>query len=252
MRKKKRGAEEETKLDPYAWMFTFGDMLQILLTFFVLLLSMSSLDDKAVKEMFSLFIGAVGPLYFGEKTVVLSEEVPPITIPKTVEVQALANLLTINREVMSSEYKQALSYAEALFGKGVTVEKRGKDLAVIFPESMSFREGGVEILPEMAKTLLRIGNVMKYSKNQIHVEGHTDNVPVPSGSRYPNNWDLSGARAVNVMRFFHDQSGISFDRMFAYGYSRYRPVATNLTESGRTRNRRIEIVVRQFESFEQS
>lgn len=250
MARKKR-AEAPTG-DPGAWMVTFTDMLQLLLTFFIMLLSLASIDDKALKQTFSMFMGAVGPLYLGQKTIILPTETGPIDVPKAIELQAFSSLLSMDPQQTTAEYSETLSYAHGLFGKGVRVEKRGKDLAIVFPETISFAPDSADILPDLAEVLRRIGRVMKYSDNQIHIEGHTDSAPVNPESGFSSGWDLSAARAVNVMRFLNEETEVPFDRMFCYGYSRYHPVAANLTEYGRARNRRIEIIIRQFLTEEAS
>ena len=202
-------------------MVTFSDMVQLLLTFFIMLLSLASIDDKALKQTFSMFMGAVGPLYMGEKTIILPTETGPIDVPKAIELQAFASLLSMDPEQTTAEYSEALSYALGLFGKGVKVEKRGKDLAIIFPEAISFPPDEADILPKLGEVLLRIGRAMKYSSNQIHIEGHTDNTPVNPESGFSNSWDLSALRAVNVMRFLNEETEVPYDRLFCYGLSRY-------------------------------
>jgi chemotaxis protein MotB len=88
--------------------------------------------------------------------------------------------------------------------------------------------------------------VLKNTKNKIiRVEGHTDNVPIHSRlqAQYPSNWELSAARATNVVRFLQDQAGIAPERLQAIGMAEYRPVASNKTPAGRGQNRRIEITL---------
>ena len=79
----------------------------------------------------------------------------------------------------------------------------------------------------------------------IRVEGHTDNVPIGPNlkSEYPTNWELASARAVNVVRFLQEKAGIDPRRLSAVAFAQYRPVASNKTEAGKQRNRRVEIVL---------
>jgi len=94
------------------------------------------------------------------------------------------------------------------------------------------------------KILERVGKVLKNTKNKIiRVEGHTDNVAIkpPLLEKFPSNWELSTARATNVVRFLQDKVGIEPVRLEAIGMSEYHPVATNKTPAGRSKNRRIEI-----------
>lgn len=82
-------------------------------------------------------------------------------------------------------------------------------------------------------------------RKQIRIEGHTDNVPigVKLREKFPTNWELSTARATNVVRFFIERGGVNRERLEAVGFADTRPVASNDTEDGRTDNRRIEILL---------
>jgi chemotaxis protein MotB len=94
--------------------------------------------------------------------------------------------------------------------------------------------------------LRRIGGILKnIPEKNIRVEGHTDNVPIgPSlRAKYPTNWELGSARAINVVRYLQRDAGIEPLRLSAVSYGQYRPVASNRTAAGRSKNRRIEIIL---------
>ena len=119
-------------------------------------------------------------------------------------------------------------------------------LSVSMVDKILFPSGEAEITPEGVKVLERVGNVLKNTDNKIiRVEGHTDNVPIHPRlqKQYPTNWELSTARAANVVRFLQEKVGIAPERMQVIGMSEYQPVASNKTVSGRSKNRRIEITL---------
>lgn len=119
-------------------------------------------------------------------------------------------------------------------------------LSVSMVDKILFPSGEAEITPEGVKVLERVGNVLKNTKNKIiRVEGHTDNVPIHPRlqKQYPTNWELSTARAANVVRFLQEKAGIAPERMQVIGLSEYQPVASNKTTTGRSKNRRIEITL---------
>ncbi|MDO9069406.1 MAG: OmpA family protein [Deltaproteobacteria bacterium] len=119
-------------------------------------------------------------------------------------------------------------------------------LSVSMVDRILFPSGEAEITPEGVKVLERVGNVLKNTSDQIiRVEGHTDNVPIHPRlqKQFPTNWELSTARAANVVRFLQEKVGIAPERMQVIGMSEYRPVASNKTASGRSKNRRIEITL---------
>lgn len=121
-------------------------------------------------------------------------------------------------------------------------------LSVSMVDKILFPSGRAEITPDGLKVLERVGNVLKNTKNKIvRVEGHTDNMPILPGTKlkqiYPTNWELSAARATNVVRFLQEKVGIEPERLRVVGMSEYHPVASNETPEGCSQNRRIEITL---------
>jgi chemotaxis protein MotB len=128
----------------------------------------------------------------------------------------------------------------------IQIEQSAREVKLNIAEELFFETGEAAIKPEGRKVLLRIGkDLQKASGMNVRVEGHTDNVPIGPRlrKRYPTNWELSAARAVNVARFLQDDAGIAPRRLSAVAYGQYRPVASNKTAAGRQRNRRVEIVL---------
>jgi chemotaxis protein MotB len=105
--------------------------------------------------------------------------------------------------------------------------------------SAAVKKGGKKVLSQVADILKKVED------RQIVVEGHTDNVPISSRLRdvFPSNWELSTARATNVVRYLQDEGGISPNLLSAVGYGEYRPIASNKTKEGKSKNRRIAIVL---------
>lgn len=126
----------------------------------------------------------------------------------------------------------------------VIVTGTGGNLSVGLSDRILFASGS-DALSEPGKALLRrvAQSLANVRDRIIHVEGHTDSLQPSTAlrQRFPTNWELSAARATNVVRFLSEQAEIPGDRLVASGYSQYRPSATNATEPGRARNRRIEL-----------
>jgi chemotaxis protein MotB len=119
-------------------------------------------------------------------------------------------------------------------------------LSVNMVEKILFDSGSAEIKPEGLKVLERLGGVLKkVTDKQIRVEGHTDNIPIGGklAERFPTNWELSAARATNVVKFLSEKAGVDPKFLTAAAYSMNRPVASNDTKEGRAQNRRIEIAL---------
>ena len=119
-------------------------------------------------------------------------------------------------------------------------------LSVNMVEKILFDSGKAEVKPGGLKILNRVGTILKgVTDKQVRIEGHTDNVKIGTRikEKYPTNWELSTARATNVVRYLQDNIGIDPKLLFAAGYSEHRPVASNETIEGRAQNRRMEIVL---------
>ncbi|MBW1850620.1 MAG: OmpA family protein [Deltaproteobacteria bacterium] len=117
---------------------------------------------------------------------------------------------------------------------------------LIFTDMILFDPGRTRINKKGKELLLKLANSIKENKHQnIVVEGHTDNRPVKGSAKqkYPTNWEISASRAIAVVRFFQEEAGLEPERMSVVGYSFYRPIASNDTEEGRRRNRRIEVIL---------
>lgn len=128
----------------------------------------------------------------------------------------------------------------------ITITQLADRLWVSMVDKILFPSGKAEITEEGLEVLERVGNVLKDVEDKIiRVEGHTDNVQIHPKlqEQYPTNWELSTARATNVVRFLQEKVGIKPGYLQAIGMSEYHPVASNDTEEGRSQNRRIEIIL---------
>jgi len=136
---------------------------------------------------------------------------------------------------------------EAQIEKGDIKIKQVRDrLTINMVEKVLFNSGQAQVKPEGLKVLKQVADVLKtVNDKQIRIEGHTDNVPIRGKlkQKFPTNWELSTARATNVVRYFIEQGGVNPENFEAVGYADTRPVADNETDVGRAENRRIEIVL---------
>jgi chemotaxis protein MotB len=131
----------------------------------------------------------------------------------------------------------------ALESRDVTISELQGNLTLNILDRILFDSGQVVIKPEGQEVLKQIGGVLEQVPNrQIHVMGHTDNIPIHT-SNYPSNWELSAARALAAVRFLVDNGGVDPKRIAAVAHGEFQPIANNSTPEGRARNRRITIVV---------
>lgn len=218
--------EEEEPTAPF-WMATFSDMMTLLLTFFVMLVAMSSVEVKKFEEALSYFTGRRGLME--------QEGMMPGIMGVAGQQDA--------REKAKQFEDIARKVQEKGLGSAVDVDLTERGVRVTFIDSIAFASGAVE-LNESARDVLRTVAELATSASAVEVEGHTDDRPIATAA-YPSNWELSAARAAAVVRFLVDQPGaLPPDRYVAVGYGEFRPRAPNDIPEGRARNRRITVLFR--------
>jgi chemotaxis protein MotB len=146
-----------------------------------------------------------------------------------------SDLERLRKELAQSLAGQIASHAVAL--------EMGRDGLVISLREAGFFDSGsatpkAEALPTLRKIADRLGD----TPYDLRVEGHTDNVPIHNAA-FASNWELSSLRATSIARLFIEMKAIEPDRIAAAGYAEYHPVASNDTEEGRAKNRRVDLVV---------
>lgn len=147
---------------------------------------------------------------------------------------------------LQSTQDELLSELEQEIADGqIQVERLRGQLRVDMVDEILFDSGEATLKPEGQDVLTRVAAVLVNANRIVQVQGHTDNVPIRGrlAERFPTNWELSAARAVNVVRFLQDQAGLDPESLSATGLSEYRPRESNDTEGGRQKNRRIEILL---------
>ncbi|RCX19035.1 chemotaxis protein MotB [Fontibacillus phaseoli] len=118
-----------------------------------------------------------------------------------------------------------------------------KGISITLSDRFLFDPGKADLKSGSAKTLSKLASLFSQLDTVISIEGHTDNLPIVRASEFKDNWDLSGARAMSVLRFFLDKEKLDPEGFQYAGYADTRPAADNSTAEGRQKNRRVEITV---------
>jgi chemotaxis protein MotB len=194
---------------------------------------------KAVLIIIALvFAGAAYYFYDANKKAQSELETKIVNISKEKE-EEIAKL--------KGTYDEFIAYMKEEIAQGqIKVIQLDDRLSVIMADKILFPSGEAEITPEGLKVLERVGSVLKNTQSKIiRVEGHTDNEQINPRlkKKYSTNWELSTARATNVVRFLQEKIGIEPEFLQPIGMSEYHPVASNETPDGRSQNRRIEIAL---------
>ena len=212
------------------WVVTYGDMMSLLLTFFILLVSFSSIQETKFKEAMESLQGALGVL----KDYPTSIEQPNVLIPQPRQ--------TDNSKIYYQVRQLERFLLQEKLDKDVRVELTEEGIRLSIVDSVLFASAEADLQPGAMKLLDRVAIMVDGVGKEITISGHTDSVPIHT-PRFPTNWELSAARAISVARRFQSL-GIEPDRMSATGYGEWQPIETNETEKGRTANRRVEIFLK--------
>ena len=245
MADKKRKKKQEGGQGTPAYMMTWSDICTLLLCFFVLLLSMSTIDPAKFNSAASSFQNAFSGVL---------ESFPSVLITKDVFVPKMGGDQQNKRMSIEAAKQIRKKIEEQNLEDAIKVQVTESGIAIKIADPVGFDVGRADIKPSLYATLSDIANVINAAPtSNIRVEGHTDNVPINT-PQFPSNWELSAARALNVVRFMSQRGNINPARLSAIGYGEHRPLVSNATAEGRRSNRRIEIFVdyvqkRESESF---
>jgi chemotaxis protein MotB len=245
MTREKSHNEEEQAMNPDAWMVTFSDLVMLLLTFFVLLLTMSSMDSKKLNDIFIRMKGSAGVLELsGYKEITdLSSFVQRYTESENNFIidQNLLNHLIPFEGLDAKTEEMIKSHSDLLEIKD---DERG--IVVSFQENILFESGNVALKKEALPVLDSIAGAINSCCNDIIIMGHADNVPVRS-ELYKSNWELSSYRGLAVLEYFVKQKGLQPFRFTVGGYGPSRPLHPNDSPENRALNRRVEIIFKHLQ-----
>ncbi len=256
--------EPEKHANHERWLVSYADFITLLFAVFVTLYAMSQSDKKKVEEVAASLresFGYSAQAAAGQRGVLQSQDIKPIPAIKP----EMAIVPMINKmppagprqggmekgrgkgKAEEKEFKEIQSAIEAYLIKhgaqnkvSIGITRRG--LVVSLKEAGFFDSGSAVIKPSGYQLLNTIIEAMTQYSNPLRVEGHTDNMPI-STPLFPSNWELSVARASNVLRYIQKNFDVDPTKLSATGYGEYRPVADNTTSEGRSKNRRVDMVL---------
>lgn len=217
-----------------AWMVTYSDLVTLLLTFFVLLLSMANMDpvrfisaSVSIKKAF----GINAPASPSEFNIPIMQNVPVVTYSPVIEDTSKKIHEKVKSQIASLRINDQVEL----------VEKDGDAIILRMSDSILFQKGQSEISPNSYLLLRNIADIIRPLPVLTRIEGHSDDTP---GKEVMDNWNISADRAVSVMRFFHRSKLLELDRVSAVGYGDSRPIVPNSDDTQRAKNRRVDFVLK--------
>lgn len=231
---------EEEEGGTAGWLMTYGDMMTLLLCFFVLLFAMSETQSVAFTQLVQSLKSAIGKQQIPEAGTreglhMINRE---NSLSRIDAVDELGGMVKKELDVIESGVKEFI-IANNLGGQ-IKVAQDVRGAIITIADMLLFPPGRAEFNTDGEELLLKVGEMLKQFDYNIKVEGHTDSISI-SSERYKSNWELSTSRASEIVRFFIE-IGIPPEQLSAEGFAKYRPVASNATPEGRALNRRVEIV----------
>lgn len=193
------------------WVVSYADLVTMLLALFMVLFAISQNVTKYQAKM-------------------IAEH--HLNVPKDIAIEQLEQLDEL-KKLFSENISQ---------NQNITYLKDGRGLVLRLNNSILFDEGSAIIKNEAIKTIDEIIDTISKIDNNVLVEGHTDSTPI-SNDKFPSNWELSTARATNIIAYMLKSKKVQPKRLSAVGYGEYMPVADNTSTGGRLLNRRVDIII---------
>ena len=214
-----------------SWALSYGDMMTLLLTFFILIVSFSTVELIKFRKAMGSLRGALGVLMEQDGDAIQSDAHSLNSQPMLKEEILLQALSEIEDKVFKID-------AGAQAQMDIEVMKEGVGFRL--NNELFFELGSATITPAFKRVLYQIGLLIKRFSCQVRVEGHTDDLPIRT-AQFPSNWELSAVRAVSIVRYYVEEMGMDPKRFLATGYGQYQPLVPNDSPQNRQKNRRVEI-----------
>lgn len=227
------------------WLVSYADFITLLFAFFVVMYSISSVNEGKYKVLSQALVGvfsdpdrSVRPIPIGEERPLTAKPAQPLVSDSDQSEAALGEAVD-PLQAIANNVREA--FGDLIRSDQLTV--RGNELWIEIELKSSLLFGSGDAMPsDMAFSIVdKVAKILKPFDNPVHVEGFTDNLPI-STAQYPTNWELSTARAASMVRMMA-MEGIDPRRLAAVGYGEFQPVADNATADGRGRNRRVVLVI---------
>jgi len=266
-----RRRRQEVHVNQERWLISYADFITLLFAFFVVMYSISQVNDSKYRVLSDTFIEAfnqptdaqtnskpqdssspstaiIAPIDMGQTAVepVRGEQTSAISdhatsAQSTVEIQQPDETIKTSDELTQISDLVTEKFTQLINDQMIQVSSNELWLQIELKDSILFSSGSADTSEQAQKIFDEIAGILQGYSNPVQVEGFTDNIPIKS-VKYPTNWELSTARASAIVKYLASK-GVAPERLSAVGYGEYQPVAANDTEQGRAQNRRVTIMV---------
>lgn len=269
-----RRRREDIHINHERWLISYADFITLLFAFFVVMYSISQVNDSKYRVLSETFVEAfnqpndaqsnpiptaqttpsndvITPIEMGktateqavssEPIAIISDQSPNDTTPAVIDPATEKEPVKTSDELTQISDLVSEKFSQLMDEQLIQVSSNELWLQIELKDSILFPSGNADPSAQALAIFDEIAGILKNYSNPIQVEGFTDNVPINS-TRYPTNWELSSARASAIVKVLASK-GVAPERLAAVGYGEFQPVATNITAEGRAQNRRVAIMV---------
>ena len=221
------------------WLVSYADFITLLFAFFVVMYSVSSVNEgkyRTVSESIKTALNPINSIPSSRLPFTVGNAKPKMIPTEAVDtndpvIRRMREILTRINPNLNGDISE------------VKIMETGRGTIMIsLPESILFESGEARVRSEALPFLKALSEILIEMDRHIRILGHTDNVPIRT-AQFPSNWELSAGRAVMVVRIFSELYGVPISHLSATGLADAKPIASNDTPEGRTKNRRVEIIV---------
>lgn len=228
--------EKKPKAGLPDWMATYGDLVTLLLCFFIMLFATAEVDSSKFDVLVQAFNPSVfeytgGDNIMGQMNKDENNEMSEFFSEELVYQAELKNLANNLNKYLDKENLQ----------EDIEIVQDTDKITLRFNSSLLFSSGKATLKDDVKPYLNKISKSIPEGYD-VQIEGHTDNLPI-NNSEFKSNWDLSALRGINVLRYLIDYCNLSPEKLSVAGYGEYQPIADNSTEEGRSKNRRVDIIL---------
>lgn len=217
----------EGKQNNERWLLTYSDLITLLMIFFIVMYSMSNLDAKKYSQFAESFKNNPMAVTVKNQDAIIDTSTNKMNIAPQLAV-IKSDIDKLIKDNNMQDY--------------VDTKVSNMGLVLSFKDSILFDSGKANIKSSANTLLLNVALIIRNKDNYIRVEGHTDNVPIHT-EEFSSNWQLSAVRAANVVQFLVDSGHINANKVYSVGYGDKKPVANNTTEVGKSKNRRVDLII---------
>ena len=219
------------------WLVSYADFITLLFAFFVVMYSLSSVNEGKFRTVSESIKAALNPMYapqVSDKPFAIGESKPTTILPA----------LQVSRDQVIRRLQVAMqSVGQAVqISVDPVIDQRVGEIVLTISDNVLFKSGEATLQPAALPFLRGLADVLLELDRHVRIEGHTDNVPIRT-AQFPSNWELSASRSVMIVRVLSELYGVPAYHLAAIGYGDTRPLNANVNPEERAKNRRVEVVI---------